>query len=67
LPPTSSAPPGLTPEAVAWVPVQSSPLLDVTEAPVAPTTLTYAPVPEEKPEEVPEYVPPVREIKSYRN
>jgi hypothetical protein len=52
---------------VAWVAAGAGALLDVTEAPVAPTTITMAPVSEEVPAEVPEYVAPERPRKSYRN
>jgi hypothetical protein len=42
------APPGATPEMLAWVPSSPSPLLDVVEAPVTPEEITTtAPVEEE--------------------
>jgi hypothetical protein len=67
VPPVGSIlPPQTTPETLAWVPAQPTPLLNVTEAPVPATTLTTTPVAEEE-EEVPETAPPLLPPKAYRN
>jgi hypothetical protein len=62
-PTIGTTPPGTTPETLAWVPAQPETLLQVTEAPVPPTTLTMTPVVEEVPEELQPPLPP----KAYRN